>query len=206
MATLLIVIPGPAVLYITAKSIEHGYKAGIVSVFGIGAGGLVHVLFAGVGISAILVASATGFAIIKYLGAIYLIYLGIKKITDKNSFFQQHDAGKKRQLKKIFYEGVLVNAFNPKTAIFFFAFLPQFINLEKGGITSQIVFLGLLFIVTAILSDILYVLISGRIGIWIKDSPLYQKAHKYVIGSIYIVLGLITLSMGHPSNGTSGKK
>ncbi len=206
VATLLIVMPGPAVLYIMTKSIEHGYKAGIVSVLGIGVGGLTHVLFAGIGISAILVASATAFTIVKYLGAIYLIYLGIKKLTGKNSFNKKQSPGKKRQLSKIFYEGVLVNVLNPKTAIFFFAFLPQFVSLEKGGVTSQIIFLGLLFIATAILSDMLYVLISGRLGSWMKNNACYQRIQKYVIGTVYIMLGLLTLSMSQPSDNGPGRK
>ncbi|MDN5216686.1 LysE family translocator [Fulvivirgaceae bacterium BMA12] len=205
VATLLIVMPGPAVLYIMTKSIEHGYKAGIVSVLGIGVGGLTHVLFAGIGISAILVASATAFAIVKYLGAIYLIYLGIKKLVGKNSFNKMPTPGTKRQLSKIFYEGVLVNVLNPKTAIFFFAFLPQFVSLEKGGVTSQIIFLGLLFMVTAVLSDTLYVLVSGRLGAWMKNNDGYQRMQKYVIGAIYITLGLLTLSMSQPSNGPDKK-
>ena len=206
VATLLIVIPGPAVLYITAKSIEQGYKAGIISVLGIGAGGLIHVLFAAIGVSAILVTSAAGFSMVKYLGALYLIYLGIRRMLDKNPFLQKQSTGQRKQLSKIFYEGVVVNALNPKTAIFFFAFLPQFVNLEKGGVTSQIIFLGMLFIVTAILSDMLYVLISGRLGIWIKNNPYYQRVHKYGIGAIYIFLGLLTLSVSQPSGNVSGKK
>ena len=199
VATILIISPGPAVLYIVAKSIEQGYKAGIISVLGIGVGGLVHVIAAGFGISAILVTSATAFLALKYLGALYLIYLGVKKVLEKPATDQQPTHIKKRH-SRIFYEGALVNIFNPKTAIFFFAFLPQFISLEKGGVTSQVVILGLLFILIAIFSDSLYVLLSGKIAFWIRTNRTYIKVHKYVIGLIYITLGLITLAVSQPSN------
>jgi threonine/homoserine/homoserine lactone efflux protein len=199
VATILVISPGPAVLYIVAKSIEQGYKAGIISVLGIGLGGLVHVIGAGFGISAILVTSATAFLVLKYLGAVYLIYLGVKKMLEKPAIDQQPIHIKKRHTQ-IFYEGVLVNIFNPKTAIFFLAFLPQFVSLEKGGVTSQIVFLGLLFIVIAVISDSLYVLLSGKIAFWIRTNKTYIKVHKYVIGFIYITLGLITLGVSQPSN------
>ncbi len=205
-ASIFIVIPGPAVLYVVAKSMEQGYKAGIVSALGIGMGGLVHVLAAGVGISALLVASATAFSILKYLGGIYLIYLGIRKLLDKNAVKPDVTFHKRQVLSKVFYEGVVVNALNPKVAIFFLAFLPQFVSVEKAGITSQIVFLGMLFILIAIVSDLLYVLISGRFALWIKKSPWYLKLHKYVMGSIYIFLGALTLAVSQPSGDTAEKR
>ena len=136
-ATILIVVPGPAVLYIMMKSMEQGYKAGLVSALGVGVGAMIHVVAAAVGISALLVASATAFSILKYGGAAYLIYLGIKKLTDKTALIAPVDSERK-SLSKIFYEGIVVNTLSPKSAIFFFAFLPQFISTDKGGTTSQI--------------------------------------------------------------------
>ncbi|UZR95217.1 LysE family translocator [Chondrinema litorale] len=205
-ATILIVIPGPAVLYIMAKSMEQGYKAGIASVLGIGLGGMVHVVAAGVGVSAILVASATAFSILKYLGAFYLIYLGIKKLFDKTPFHQQIQVEKKKVLSRIFYEGIIVNVLNPKAAIFFFAFLPQFISVGRGGVTSQIFILGFLFILIALASDLMYVFISGKFANWMRNSAFYAKFHKYIIGFIYIFLGLVTLTASQPSNNVAAKK
>lgn len=198
-ATILIIVPGPAVLYIMMKSMEQGYKAGIASVLGVGIGAMVHVIAAAVGISALLVASATAFSILKYFGAIYLIYLGIKKIIDKSPPIEERKVDKK-SLFNIFYEGVIVNILSPKSAIFFFAFLPQFINPERGGTTSQILFLGLLFFIIALASDMCYVLLSGRLVKQFRASTLYPKIQKYASGSIHIALGLLTLTVNKPSN------
>ncbi len=205
-ASILIIIPGPAVLYIVARSMEQGYRAGMVSVLGIGAGGLVHVFAAGIGISSLFVASAAAFSVLKYLGGLYLIYLGIRKLLDKATFTHDVQIDKKKKLRKIFYEGVVVNVFNPKAAIFFFAFLPQFISIEKGGVTSQIIFPGMLFILIAIVSDTLYVLVSGKFASWIKTHPMYLRLHKYVIGSIYIFLGALTLAANPPSTQNASAK
>ena len=199
-ATLLIVIPGPAVLYILTKSIEQGYKAGIVSVLGVAAGGLVHVLAAGIGVSALFVASATAFSALKYVGALYLMYLGIKKIRSREAFNQTRKGDRKKKLPRIFSEAMLVNIFNPKTAIFFVAFLPQFTNVEKGGITFQIFFLGFIFIALAIISDCIYVLIAGRLFEWVSTNQSYQKMQKRFSGAIYIMLGILTLSVNQPDH------
>ncbi|UII81061.1 LysE family translocator [Flagellimonas sp. CMM7] len=199
-ATLLIVIPGPAVLYIMAKSIEQGYKAGMISVLGIGLGGLVHVIAAGIGISAILVTSTTAFSILKYIGALYLIFLGVKKLLEKNTSQNGTNFNKNKKLTKVFYEGIMVNALNPKTAIFFFAFLPQFVTTSKGEVGSQIVFLGLLFILIATVSDFLYVLMSVRFSQWLRSSPTFLRVNKYIMAFVYVLLGLITLFIQQPSN------
>lgn len=194
-ASILILVPGPSVLYIIAKSVEQGYKAGIVSVLGIGIGSLLHVIAAAIGISSIVMASATAFSIIKYIGAAYLIYLGIKKFFEKEPSTAIPIEVKSKKLKTIFYEGILVNTFNPKTAIFFLSFLPQFISVEKGGNASQILFLGILFTVYAILSDTIYVLLSVKLSAWVSGSKKYLKRQKKFMAIIYILLGIITLTM-----------
>ncbi|CAL2086592.1 LysE family translocator [Tenacibaculum sp. 190524A02b] len=205
-ASFLILIPGPSVLYIIAKSMEQGFKAGIASVLGIGIGSIIHVLFAAIGISSILLASATAFSIIKYAGALYLIYLGIKKLVEKPTEKQPVINTKNTKLSKIFYEGILVNTFNPKTAIFFFSFLPQFINIERGGNASQILFLGILFTIYAVSSDMLYVILSVKMSKWFSNSKEYLRKQKIITGSIYILLGLITLTINQPNkNATSIK-
>lgn len=198
-ATILIIVPGPAVLYIMMKSMEQGYKAGIASVLGVGVGAMVHVVAAAIGISALLVASATAFSILKYAGALYLIYLGVKKIVDKAPPIEQQKIDKK-SLFNIFYEGVIINVLSPKSAIFFFAFLPQFINPERGGTTSQILFLGLLFFIIALISDMCYVLLSGKLVKQFKSSKVYPRLQKYASGSIHIALGLLTLTVNKPGS------
>lgn len=197
-ATILIVVPGPALLYIMMKSMEQGHKAGLVSALGVGVGAMVHVLAAAIGMSALLVASATAFSILKYGGAVYLIYLGVKKLLDKSTPISTVQTEKK-PLNKIFYEGILVNTLSPKSAIFFFAFLPQFINTDKGGTTSQILFLGLVFLVIAFISDMTYVVLSGKLVKYFKNSSKFSSIQKYVSGSIYIVLGLLTFMVNKPS-------
>src|SRR5580698_2387785 len=143
-ALLLLVIPGPAVFYIVGRSIGHGRSAGLVSALGISVGSLVHTAAAAVGLSALLMSSAVAFAAVKYLGAAYLIYLGIQKIRREESF-KLSGSGTRVKLGRVFGQGVIVNVLNPKTALFFFAFLPQFVDASRGPVVRQILFLGLLF-------------------------------------------------------------
>lgn len=203
-ATILIVVPGPAVLYIMMKSMEQGYKAGLVSALGVGVGAMIHVVAAAVGISALLVASATAFSVLKYGGAVYLIYLGVRKLVDKSPAVSSVQTERK-SLGKIFYEGIVVNTLSPKSAIFFFAFLPQFINADRGGTTSQILFLGLVFLVIAFVSDMCYVLLSGKLVKYFRTSTRFPSIQKYLSGSIYIVLGLLTFMVNKPNSIGSSK-
>jgi threonine/homoserine/homoserine lactone efflux protein len=205
-ASLLIVMPGPSILYITAQSMEHGFKAGLISVLGIAVGGLVHVLMAGIGVSALLVSSAYIFSLLKTLGAIYLIYLGIRKILNKSQLNNDFPLNKRKKLPAIFYEGIITNVLNPKTAIFFFAFLPQFINVGKGGSSTQITFLGLLFLLIAILTHFTYVLLARSISNWIRNSKGYAKIHRFLFGSVYIFLGFITLTINQPLQNLPAKR
>lgn len=197
-AFILIISPGPAVLYVTAKSMEQGKKAGFFSVLGVGAGAYLHVVAAAFGISALFAASTLAFSLLKYAGAIYLIYLGIKKLTEKTDLSEPELKGKPQYMTGMFYEGVVVSILNPKVATFFFAFLPIFVNEEKGGLTSQILFLGLIFSVMAFLSDMIYVYLASKMASWLKNSPTYLKTQKYVIGSVYILLGLLTFLVNKP--------
>lgn len=194
-ALTLLLIPGPAVLYIVARSIDQGSLAGIVSVFGIGLGSLVHVTAAALGLSALLVSSALAFMIVKYLGAAYLVYLGVTTLVKKPVEIAT-EIPKKQSLAKIFRQGVIVNVLNPKTALFFFAFLPQFVNASKGSVTLQILFLGGLFTSMAICTDSIYALLAGRFGTWLKNSTRFQKVQHYFSGATYIFLGLSTAFSG----------
>ena len=144
-ALALIVVPGPAVLYIVAQSIDRGRLAGFVSALGIAVGGLVHVSAAAIGLSSLLVSSATAFAAVKYAGAAYLIGLGLYTLLVRK---EEPAAAlpRERRLRRRFGQGVVVNVLNPKTALFFFAFLPQFVDPDKGSAALQIGILGLLFV------------------------------------------------------------
>ena len=199
MASLLIVIPGPAVLYLLAKSMGEGVKAGFISVLGIGVGALVHVLCSAIGISAILLASSNAFNILKYAGAFYLLYLGIQKLRSSNSLSLISGAKVQTNKNKLFFEGMLINILNPKTAVFFLAFLPQFINPEKGQPTFQIIFLGLLFVGIAAISNSTYVLVSSKISNWLKNNPSFYKRQHMVMAGVYFFLAVILLGINNPS-------
>ncbi len=203
-AFILLVIPGPAVLYVITRSTEQGTKAGLVSVCGIQAGTVVHAVAAAFGVSAILMASAMAFALLKYAGAGYLIFLGCKKIFGKKQTAESIRALPPQSMKTIFWQGMVVNVLNPKCALFFFAFLPQFIHPAAGNITVQVLFFGLLFTIMAFITDGSYALAAGRLGKWLKGNTYYLKLEAYISGLIYISLGLLTLMM-QPSHGSNKK-
>jgi threonine/homoserine/homoserine lactone efflux protein len=194
----LTLVPGPAVLYIVARSVEGGRPAGLVSVLGIGAGGFVHVAFAALGLSALLVSSAAAFAVVKWLGVAYLIYLGIGRFLARD----EEDAAVKvgdEPLTSVFSQGVIVNVLNPKTALFFLAFLPQFVDPSRGAVTAQIALLGTTFVVIALCTDGLYALLSGTAADWLRrrnESPGFRRAGRYLSGSVYLALGAATAISG----------
>jgi threonine/homoserine/homoserine lactone efflux protein len=195
-AVALLVVPGPAVLYIVARSVEQGRLAGFVSDLGIHSATLVHVLAAALGLSALLASSALAFAIVKYAGAAYLIWIGLKKILGRV------EAGEVKALKRVGYgrlyrDGFIVNLLNPKTALFFLAFLPQFVEVDRGHVVSQIVFLGLLFTGLGFVSDGCYALAASAAGNWLRQSRAYLNFERYVSGVIFIGLGLTAAFAGN---------
>lgn len=196
-ALALLVTPGPAVLYIVTRSIDQGRLAGIVSVLGISTGALIHIAAAALGISALLLSSALAFAVVKYLGAAYLIYLGIRTLLRPNHAAQEAGPPPQRELARIYTQGVLVNALNPKAALFFFAFLPQFVDPALATpVTAQIVLLGGLFVVLGVCSDGMYALLAGSLGHWLRGNLRFLSIQRYVSGSIYIALGIGTALSG----------
>jgi threonine/homoserine/homoserine lactone efflux protein len=185
----LLLTPGPAVLYIIARSVDQGRAAGLVSVLSVETGNFFHVLAATFGLSAILLSSATAFAIVKYLGAAYLIYLGIRKLFSREEA-RATPTPVPASLRRAFWQGILVAALNPKTALFFFAFLPQFADSTRGPIAPQMFGLGCIFVVMAIFSDGLYALLAGTAGQWLKHNRRFLLAERYIAGSVYIGLGV----------------
>ena len=194
----LTLVPGPAVIYIVARSVEGGRSAGLVSVLGIGAGGFVHVAFAALGLSALLVSSAAAFAVVKWLGVAYLIYLGIGRFLARDEEDAAPTVGNE-PLARVFSQGVIVNLLNPKTALFFLAFLPQFVDPSRGAVTAQIALLGTTFVVLALFTDGLYALLSGTAADWLRrrnESPGFRRAGRYLSGSVYLALGAATAISG----------
>jgi threonine/homoserine/homoserine lactone efflux protein len=195
-ALVLLLIPGPAVLYIIGRSVEQGRLAGLVSDMGIHSATLVHVLAAAFGLSALLMSSALAFSIVKYAGAAYLIYLGLKKIFGRNDAAAFVDGRSRHSYGRLFRDGFVVNLLNPKTALFFLAFLPQFVDVTRGHVVLQIVFLGLTFTVLGLFTDGCYAMLAGTAGGWLKRSRGYHKVERYVSGGLFIGLGLTTAFAG----------
>ena len=190
-ALALIVVPGPAVLYIVSQSIDRGRLAGFVSALGIAVGALVHVCAAAIGLSSILVSSATAFNVVKYAGAAYLIGMGVWTIARRRDEQPVHERSERR-LRRRFGQGVVVNLLNPKTALFFFAFLPQFVDPEQGAAALQIVVLGLIFVLIAVTSDSLWALAAGTASDRLRGSRRFLSVQRYVSGSVFVGLGALT--------------
>lgn len=194
-AVAILVTPGPAVLYIVARSVDQGRLAGIVSTLGVGLGSMVHVAGAALGVSALLATSATAFTALKYLGAVYLVYLGVRRLMARDVEPRLSHQAPER-IGRIFWEGVVVNILNPKTALFFLAFLPQFVDLSLGHATLQMVVLGLLFVAIGLLSDGAWALLSGTAGRWLKGHMGFLRAQRYFSGGVFIALGLTLAASG----------
>ena len=193
----LLLTPGPAVLYIIARSVDQGRAAGLVSVLSVEVGNFFHAVAAALGLSALLFSSATAFSVVKYLGAAYLIYLGVRKLLSKSAALTEIRV-QPQSMRRIFSQGVTVAVLNPKTALFFLAFLPQFVDRSRGQIPLQLLSLGCLFVLMAIVSDGLYALLASSAGQWLKSQQKIWLFERYVVGLIYIGLGITAALADHP--------
>jgi len=192
-AITLLLIPGPAVLYIIARSASQGTRAGLVSVAGIHLGTTVHVAAAVAGLSALVVASAAAFTTVKLAGAAYLVYLGIRSFRELRRHAEPGEpTAELRPLRRVFRDAVLVNVLNPKTAVFFLAFVPQFVDPSAGGATTQLLALSALFIVLGLLSDGAYALAAGWLSSRITGSAKGRRRSQSAAGTAYIGLGIVT--------------
>lgn len=187
---LLNLTPGNDMLYVIARSSGQGTKAGIISALGIGAGCIIHILAAVIGLSTLIAQSATAFDIIKYIGAAYLIYLGVKSVLSKKNSVAIDTKLKTLSYRKIFWQGFITNVLNPKVALFFLAFLPQFINIHKGNTSLQIFFLGTWFDVVGTLVNVIVAMLFGKIGVLLSKSPRFIQWQERITGTILIALGI----------------
>jgi len=191
-----VAVPGPSVIYIVSRSLAEGRTAGIVSALGIQTGGLVHVTAATIGVSALLASSATAFSVVKYAGAAYLIAIGIRRLLDGD--LHEPEEGGRADRRRLYWQGVVVNSLNPKTALFFLAFLPQFVDPDRGAVAPQVLVLGVLFIALATLSDSTYALVAGSVRPWLGER---RKALARLTGCSYVGLGVLAaLSPGSSSS------
>ncbi|HEX2891091.1 LysE family translocator [Vineibacter terrae] len=196
-ALVLLLTPGPAVLFIVARSVEQGRLAGFISDLGIHTATLVHVAAAALGLSALLASSALAFSIVKYAGAAYLIWIGLRKIFGRAEAADEGQALTRYSYRRLFRDGFIVNLLNPKTALFFLAFLPQFVEVSRGHVATQIAFLGILFAAIGFVTDGCYALAAGTAGSWLKRSRGYLKLERYVTGSLFIGLGVTAAFTGN---------
>ena len=188
-ALVVLLIPGPGVLYAVARSAQQGYRAGLASAAGLSAGAMLHAIAAAAGLSALLATSSNAFMLVKLLGAAYLIYLGIRAILTR-SVPISIQLTPPLPLRRLFADGVIVSVLNPKIALFFLAFLPQFVSPSHGAIEVQILLLGLLYSLLAFLTDGTYALLAGGLREWLGGKFMQGRIPNYVCGTLYIGLGI----------------
>ncbi len=197
----LLAVPGPAVLYVVTRSLDQGHKAGIVSVLGVETGTFAYALAAAAGLTGLIAASETAFTVVRYAGAAYLVYLGVRKLLEREEPQEALPSARSR----LFLRGLLVQLLNPKIAIFFLAFLPQFLDSSSGPIAVQILILGTMFTLLAVLSDGAYVLLAGVVGGWLRTGRRARRRLAKLSGGVYIGLGVSAALSGtshtRPSHG-----
>ncbi len=182
-------IPGPAVLLTLARASTSGTRVGLATGLGIAAGDVVHTAMAVLGISAVLLTSAFLFSLVKYLGAAYLVYLGLRAIFEKS---EPHSPSATAGLspKVAFRQAVLAEVLNPKSALFFLAFLPQFVQPQNGAVALQLTILGILFVVMGLVSTVTVAFCAGGVGAFLRRNPAVLRWQGKAVGCIYCALGV----------------
>jgi threonine/homoserine/homoserine lactone efflux protein len=185
----LLVIPGPAVLYIINRSVADGRNVALTAVAGLEIGNFMHVIAATVGLSAVIATSAAAFSVVKWIGAGYLIYIGIRTLATKPQAVNQLNDPMSR--RRAFTQGIVVNTFNPKVALFFLSFLPQFIDANRGSAALQSLVLGSTFVVLGCISDSLFAILASALRGTLLRGKSLPFVQRYVAGSVFIALGAI---------------
>ena len=191
----LVVIPGPAVVYIVTRSVSQGRNAGLVSAVGINLGSFVHVLAAVAGLTVLLASSATAYSVVKWAGIGYLAWIGVRTLMKDDADFAQPQL-EPTALRTIFIQGVLVNMLNPKVAIFFLAFLPQFVDADARHATVQTLVLGMTLVSIGLVTDSLYALAGGSVGDVLRRRPSFARTTRLAAGSTYLALAGIAAITG----------
>src|SRR6266545_894252 len=199
-ATIVLIIPGPAVLFVVSQGIRHGRRVGVTAVLGIHMGTLFQVIGAVAGLSWVLLSSSAAFMVVKYAGAAYLVYLGVRKLLNGDEA-EIVTAAPAKSTARLFREGALVNVLNPKLALFFLAFLPQFVDPARGAIPLQVAIFGLTFTLIGLCTDSAYALLAGSVGPWLRRSTRFLRGERYVVGSMFVGLGVVAaLTPGRQSH------
>ena len=191
----LVVIPGPAVIYILTRSVSQGRNAGLVSAIGVNLGSSIHVLAAVAGLTVILANSAAAYTVVKWAGVGYLAWIGVRTLMKDDADFSQPQL-EPTALRKVFIQGVLVNMLNPKVAIFFLAFLPQFVDADSPHATIQTLVLGMTLVSIGLVTDSLYALAGGSVGDALRRRPSFARVTRIVAGFIYLALAGIAAITG----------
>ena len=188
-ALVLLAIPGPAVLYVVSRSIDQGRRAGLASVCGITTGTVVHVTMATIGLSSLILASKVAFDTVRYAGAAYLVYLGLRRLLTRGAEDELTERPP-RTLRDLYTQGLVVNLLNPKTIVFIFAFLSQFVDVDAGHAWFQIMVLGLSFAALGLVSDSLYAFVAGTVADRLRGTRLVARAERWFGGTVLIGLGI----------------
>ena len=189
VVALLFLVPGPAVLLTLARSIGGGARVGVATGAGIAVGDGIHTLAAVIGLSAVLMTSALAFDVVKYLGAAYLVYLGIVAIRERGTDIELPQV-KPLTAHRAFRQAILIEVLNPKTALFFLSFLPQFVDPARGAVWAQLLALGAIFVGMSIAYTSMLAVAAGTIAHWLKRHSAIGRLQSKIIGSIYIGLGI----------------
>jgi threonine/homoserine/homoserine lactone efflux protein len=182
-------IPGPDILLAVGRSITNGRTTGLAIALGSLPGLTIHTVAAAFGLSAILMTSATAFMVVKYLGAAYLIYLGVRELFTKSKLETNLEATP-TDLRQSFWQGFLTSVLNPKTAIFFLALLPQFVRADSGNVVVQFIVLGMLFNLITLVPILIYVYLASVFSGWLRRNPTFLHYQQVVTGTLFIGLGL----------------
>lgn len=198
-AMLLIIVPGPNVIYIITRGIDQGRRAAVTSALGVDTGMLFHIGAAMLGLSALVSSSELVFNLVKYAGAGYLIWMGVHSIRARVTNLDVPVISRRASYRRVFAQGLIVNILNPKVGLFFVAFLPQFIDPARGSSTTQILVLGGVFVAIGLVSDLAYALASGSIGKWLGSRAAIARQRDRFAGVIYILLGALAALSGSSS-------
>jgi threonine/homoserine/homoserine lactone efflux protein len=191
-------IPGPSVFYIVTRSLAQGRRAGVTSMLGVQVGGLVHVVAAAFGLSALIASSATAFTIVKYAGAAYLIVIGLRKLLSRGEqTAEEAEPIGPASDSRLFWQGAVVNILNPKTALFFLAFLPQFVD-ASAPIAPQMLVLGTMLVGLGVMSDGTYALVAAGAGRRLRETAAARRRLDRLSGGVFVGLGLVAALAGEP--------
>ncbi len=188
-ALLLAIAPGPGMLYVLARSLAGGRREGVLSAVGTFVGGMVHVLAAGAGVSVVLARSAAAFATVKYAGAAYLCFLGVRMILAARREGDELPVEAMRKVRNPFWQGIATEVLNPKTALFFLSFIPQFVNRADGHVFWQFLALGTVSVTLNTCADLVVTLFAGPLGNRIRSSVRFRRRQRTATGAIMIGLG-----------------